>query len=407
MALLQLNLTKPQRQHVERIADAVIVSEARHKTLSALYEIIVDAPDPTNAADCLRISPWRAEDIREVMRAYVVRYLIEYADRTGVKQLFISLDDSLSEKDKATRHLEPVEYHHDHTNSTPKKQQYTNGAVHVGLRLQVGPVAFSYDWRLYLRQKTVRRLNRTRAADQRLRFRTKYHLAREMLADLKSRLPKGYQVYLLCDSWYASTKLLKFCRRQGWHVICAVKSNRTLDGKKLSQWNQQLKHQRYQRITPAATDQRSRPYLLRQCRGKLKQVPFEVCVFISKRHPGDKRPKYFLSTDCSLSVRKVLTYYQKRWAIEVDHLYLKQFLGLADFRVHSFEAVEKWYAIIFLALTYLQWRFNNALQSEPFASIAEVIHRHRQEHARQLLQDACQQVLDTGQVEPVLARLML
>jgi hypothetical protein len=57
IGLLQLPLTKPQRQHVQRLADAVIVSEARHKTLSALYALIVAAPDATNAADCLRISP--------------------------------------------------------------------------------------------------------------------------------------------------------------------------------------------------------------------------------------------------------------------------------------------------------------------------------------------------------------
>jgi len=42
IALLKLNLSKPQRKHVTRIADTVIVGEMRHKTLSALYEMIVD-----------------------------------------------------------------------------------------------------------------------------------------------------------------------------------------------------------------------------------------------------------------------------------------------------------------------------------------------------------------------------
>jgi len=49
---------------VLRIADAAIVCEAPHKTLSTLYGLIVDAPDVSNAADCLRLSPWRAEDVR-------------------------------------------------------------------------------------------------------------------------------------------------------------------------------------------------------------------------------------------------------------------------------------------------------------------------------------------------------
>jgi hypothetical protein len=44
-ALLQLNLTKPQFRHVLHIADAVIVCECPHKTLTTLYNLIVDAPD--------------------------------------------------------------------------------------------------------------------------------------------------------------------------------------------------------------------------------------------------------------------------------------------------------------------------------------------------------------------------
>ena len=57
IVLLQLNLAKPQYRHVLNIADTVIVCEAPHKTLTTLYDLLVDAPDASNAADCLRISP--------------------------------------------------------------------------------------------------------------------------------------------------------------------------------------------------------------------------------------------------------------------------------------------------------------------------------------------------------------
>ena len=42
IGLLQLNLSKPQRQHVQRLTDALIVCEAPHKTLSALYALYVE-----------------------------------------------------------------------------------------------------------------------------------------------------------------------------------------------------------------------------------------------------------------------------------------------------------------------------------------------------------------------------
>jgi hypothetical protein len=272
---LHLRLHKPQWQHVLRLADALVVSEARHKTIASLYRLIVDAPDPSNGADMLRISPWTAEELRAPLRHFVVADLVAYAHQSDQWTLYVSLDDSLDEKDKGTRHLEAVEYHHDHSKSQGKKKPYyTNGAVHVEVRLELGARSYAYDWRLYLREKTVRRLNRARGAEQRLRFRKKTTLVHEMLVELQRLLPSGFQVYVLFDSWYAANRLLKFCRRQGWHVVCAIKSNRTLDDQKLSQWSQALRHQRYQRVQLTATDGRQRSYLVRPLQGKLNHLSF-------------------------------------------------------------------------------------------------------------------------------------
>jgi hypothetical protein len=404
---LHLRLTKPQWQHVLRIADALIVSEARHKTIAGLYRLMVEAPDPSNGADSLRISPWTAEDLRAPVRHFTVADLVTYAHEAHEWTLYVSLDDSLGEKDKGTRHLEAVAYHHDHTKSQGKKHPYyTNGTVHIEVRLQLGVRSYAYDWRLYLREKTVRGLNRHRVPEQRLRFRKKTSLARDMLAGLQQLLPAGFQVYVLFDSWYASNRLLKFCRRQGWHVICAIKSNRMLGDKKLSQWPHALRHQRYQRVQLSAADQRLRTYLVRTLRGKLTKLSFEVCVLISYRHHRDKRPKYFLCTDLTLSAQQILPIYQKRWPIEVDNFYVKQHLGLADFRVQSYEATEKWFAVVFLALVFLQWRLNHAHAKEPWHSLADVVRQHRYEHARTLLETACQEAAKLSDYLPVLKRFL-
>src|SRR5262245_28913686 len=106
----------------------------------------------------------------------------------------------------------------------------------------LGPRSYAYDWRLDLREKTVRRLNKQRGPAQRLHFRKKTTLAQEMLTELQQLLPPALQVYVLCDSWSASKRLRKFCRRQHWHVVCAIKSNRKLDNQQLAQWPQALQH---------------------------------------------------------------------------------------------------------------------------------------------------------------------
>jgi hypothetical protein len=61
------------------LTDALVVSEARHKTIASWYRLMVEAPDPSNGADTLRISPWTAEDLRAPLRHFIVADLVAYA----------------------------------------------------------------------------------------------------------------------------------------------------------------------------------------------------------------------------------------------------------------------------------------------------------------------------------------
>jgi hypothetical protein len=136
---LHLRLSKPQWQHVLRLAEALVVSAARHKPLAGLYRLIVEAPDPSHGADTLRISPWTAEDLRAPIRHFIVADLMAYARESHNWTLDVSLDASLDEKAKGTRPLEAVAYHHAHTKSQGKTNPYyTHGAMHVEVRFELG-----------------------------------------------------------------------------------------------------------------------------------------------------------------------------------------------------------------------------------------------------------------------------
>jgi hypothetical protein len=328
----------------------------------------------------------------------------------------LSIDDSMCVKDAATTQLEGVDWHHDHNASSKKQAAYKNGSVFLVCHLKIGFISFAINWRVYLREKTVRRINRQRAKGQRLKFRSKYRLAREMLAEIAPLLPTDFQVYVLFDSWYSSAKLIKYCRRQDWHVIAGLKSNRCLNGKQLSQWHKELRHTRYERATVPAADGSQTTYFVRPLRGRLNEVPFEVCVFISKRHPRSKAPAYFLCTDLSLSAQEALVWYRDRWPTEVDNFYLKTRLGLADYQMQSFEAIEKFHAIVFLALAYLQYRLVQSLavahqtglarSNQQLRTLADVIRLHRAEHDVELLKAACQLALQHNSFAPVLAKFL-
>ena len=402
---LGLTLSEPQRRHILRMADALLVCES-HKTLAALRRQFVEAPDVSNMADCLRISPWAAQDLRQRLGAFLVRWAITQAEQTAAPHIiYVNLDDSLASKHKDTRHLEGVDWHYDHIESTKHKPRYKNGLCYLACTLAVGTILVTFDLRLYLRAATVRRINRRRAASRRIGFISKFRLARRILEALRPLLPADWEVYVQFDSWYASARLLKYIHRQGWHTVCGLKSNRKLNGVRLDQHARALRHQRYTCVRVTATDTTTTSYLVRDLSGRLEDVAFDVRVFASKRHYRDKRPAYFLSTDLTRSAAQALQGYGRRWSCEVDNFYLKTQLGLADFRVQSYEAVDKWCAVVHLAWAYIEWRFAQE-RSNQVQRPADIIRRHREEHARDWLVSALQMVLEVGAIEPVLQRFL-
>jgi len=384
---LQLALFQPQIRHLLQLVDALLVCNQR-KTLSNLSRLLHLTPDPKALADFFRESPWRVEQISQPRKQFMLRTLLALAAKAGFPlTILASLDDSLGKKGKATKHLEAVDYHHNHTESTRKRQSWCNGYVFVELHLQIGPFGFLFDTRLYLREKKVRQLNRQRSKDKHLSYRSKYNLAREMLLELDELLPKGSQVYVLFDSWYASAKLINLCLRRSWQVICALKSNRKIEKQRIDRYAQTLKHKPYQKITlEAVDDRRASTYYVRTVSGHLEKVPREVYVILSKKRPGDPRPKYFLCTDTRLTAEEALKLYQKRWPVEVDNLNLKEVLGLGDFRLQSFEAIQKWFAVVTLAINYLQYTAMLAYRpKQPLSSLAECKRQHQQAHVDGLL----------------------
>jgi hypothetical protein len=402
---LTASLTQPQRQHLLELADALLVCEDC-KTLAALQRQFLDTTDPSNWADFLRLSPWSASLVRDALRRRHLAWLLDEAQRRGLpKVLFLNLDDSLGKKDKHTSRLEPVDWFHDHNESTPRRPRYHKAFCYLECTARVGDLTATLELRLYLRAKTVRRLNRLRPPGQRLAFRSKNALARAMLESLRPLLPAGWTVYVQFDSWYASERLLKYVHRQGWHAVCALKSNRKLQGQRLRQFATTLQHKRYTRVAVTAADGHATTYYVRDAVGRLARVPFTVRVFFSKRHPRARAWAYFLSTDLARSAVETLRGYGGRWSCEVVNFYVKTQLGLADFRVRSLEAVERYVVAVHLAWAYVERRFVQE-RSAQVRCYGDLIRRHREEHAEAWLTAALKEALASGAIEPVLQRFM-
>lgn len=402
---LGLRLSQPQLQHVRNLADALLVCDST-KTLAALQRQFVECTDVSNMADTLRIAPWTAADLHQPVGTFLLRDALAQAQaHNTLNYICISLDDSLSAKHKNTRHLEGVDWHYDHTASSPHQSRFKNGLAYLGCNVWVGNLAFTFDVQPYLREKTVRRLNRQRPPDARLSFRSKLHLARPMLCALQAHLPADVPVYVLHDTWYASARLLKFTHRQHWHTITALKSNRKLNRQRLDQHSMAQQHQRYEQVTVTATDGTSTSYVTRTHVGRLEELAFDIRVIDSKPHPRAHRSAYFGCTDLTLETQRTLQLYSHRWGCETDNVYLHSRMGLGDFRVRPYEAVAKWVAVVHLALAYAQWRLRHE-RTPQIRTVADVMRLHRDEHACVWLRGACQEAIATGDLDAVLRRFL-
>jgi hypothetical protein len=399
VGLLGLSLSAPQRQHVERLGDLLVVAP-RRKTLAQLAALELPGVDPSNLADFFRISPWDPDDLRLPLLEFVIRYLKE-GNSDPACPIYLTLDDSLTPKDKGTRRLQSVDWHFDHN-----QKRTIKAGCHVVLRIHWGAVHFPLSWRLYLRESTVRRLNRRRK-NPKLRYRSKLELAREMLQQVISFLPKTNPVYVLFDSWYTSAKLVKWICQQGWHVIAAIKSNRKVSGQKLTDWHRDFKGRSYERVSLELANKQQRIYWVRELTGRMRGVHGNVRVLLSQKGPGVRTPKYFLCTDLKLSAQEILRRYQNRWSQEVDYWHVKLQLGLGDFRLRSHEAISKWYAVVYLVLVYLYWqKYEYQKMHGKTTSLSEVLARLREEHQRAVLRAACEEAANGTPVEQVLARYL-
>ncbi len=149
-----------------------------------------------------------------------------------------------------------------------------------------------------------------------------------------------------------------------------------------------LSRQHVRRVT-VNTTKGSHTYHTRYTTGRLRGVPHPVGAVCSKPNPRRSHTAYFVTSDLRLRAQAILRSYAIRWQAETDHFLLKQRLGLADFRLHSVEAVLRWFALVFAAYAFVRVRIAEAwLQrpDQPRLSFHDVIVEQQRWHFERLIE---------------------
>ncbi len=385
---LLIDFSPAQLRHALNCVEALLACASKHKPLSALTRLLrLPHADEFALADFFRASPWKSAPVQKALTLFLLQTVCQIQQCTGWRVLFLRIDDALCPKDMATRALEAVTFHFDHCQPRRQKGKFTNSSRYVTLGLQLGPIQFVLAWRLYLPRKLIQPLNRTRTAETKLTFHKLTALVEQMLGEIAPHLPKGCRVYVLFDAWYDNQHLQNHIRANGWHWICATRSNRNLSDRPLSHWWLHLNHQRITHVVVRSATRRH-TYATRHLVGRLRHYPDLVVAIISKRKKRDTSPAYFLCSDTTLRVATILKYYGYRWQAEVDNWFLKERFGLADYRVQSVEAILRWHTLVFAAYAFVQYQrvmpvLNAKRPQAQLQPTGDVLRDHQREHVRQ------------------------
>lgn len=214
------------------------------------------------------------------------------------------------------------------------------------------------------------------------KFRTKNELARLLVYVVQRKgLPFDYLVF---DSWYAGVEHLAWYHKRGILFVTATKNNRNvrLLWCLLSQRPLRVRKdtQRWMTSTPHKLAQQhphTREYHYYPaigCRTRRWKITLEgfpdilslVCIkdyatnpaFRDIITPGEKNQKdpnkYLLTNDLSLTVVGIVTWYRRRWSVEVFFRDCKQFLGLSAYQGQTVDAHLRHIACVFFSYVLME-----------------------------------------------------
>lgn len=320
--------TEPSYESFTQLTSAVINSEKR-RTVKRMHESISNGKSRTAYEYFFNEAKWDEDSVAQRKADYFFeQFGVEEGDR-----IYLSIDDTFREKkgDKT----EGVGKFYDHSEG-----EYIHGNQFVTSTLQAGDAFIPHKARMYLKEDAAEEMGEE--------FRTKLEIAfREIIEPLE--VPQKTDLYVLFDSWYYSSDLIKDIKDQNYEVVCRLKKDKkiVLNGEEtnVSDLAEDLD---YSEIDIEVRG-KEKKYLASELKIKIPEVG-EVKLVVSKKGKG-KDPHYLISTDLDLSCEEIVEIYENRWSVETMHREGNQKFGFKDYQMQSKEAIERFMQIAFLAWT--------------------------------------------------------
>jgi len=288
----------------------------------------------TTIAHFLNKGKWNSDSVSQTLSNEVYNYV--YINEPII---FMSLDDTVNEKHKASekteRPMDEVRSVYSHL-----KGGFVYG--HQVFAAMAGNLCYKLD---FCRENDGGKI--------------------EKAVSVANSLPKlDKPGYVLMDSWYTCKKIIDAFIVKNYHTIGALKSNRVIYPKEhtgsmqISQFAKTLSQSDFRLVTA-----KSGKYWVYRYTGKLNGIKQAVVLITYPENAFGKENamRAFLCTDLSLSDETIIKYYGKRWKIEVFFKQHKHYFGFNKYQIRSADGICRFLLLISLASFYFISNFGKNL----------------------------------------------
>lgn len=351
---LNLPYSSAIKNHMVNIVSGIIVTEGS-KTISSVHNKITCNRDRSTGSRFLSSYSWNHEYVTQERIFHAISEISNTCEDSDVG--FLIIDDTLTKKNTSTKKIEGLDFHNSHADGNKPKWSHCLVTSHY----KINDYSIPLDFRQYHRKESSKKLSK--------KFLDKNELAMELINEFT---PVTKNNYLLVDSWYTSAKILLHGLINGCHTIGRIKSNRVIYPAGIKTNVKKFSSYIRTNETSLVTASNNKYYVYRY-EGKLNDIENVVVLISWTKNDLSDNPAFIISTDVSLDNKAIISYYEKRWDIEVSYRYHKTALGFDEFQIQSLKSIHRYWSMIFLTYTFLEIFRVKCEKLYKFKNIGDVI----------------------------------
>ena len=297
----------------------VAICISHGSTIQRLVNLLRDSTHRTNHGEFLWRSKFDEMAVVQSQAAGILKRLY----KKGCKNCLLIIDDT--QTIKRAKKMQAVGKIHHHASG-----KYCMGHTIVKASLFYRGVTIPLGSWLYVKKEHAKALE--------VPFKKLTELAGQIVLD--ADISDKFDVTVLFDAFYLCPAVVNACEKRKWRYIGVSKSNRWLTVNsikhKVGTYGRNILN-RTGRWYSIKGLRKTSSYKLAQRVGTMNKLGRVKIVFSKRRN--DHTVIALVTNDISLSMKKVVSRYLKRWAIEVMIKEQKQHLGLGDYRVWRYRAI--------------------------------------------------------------------